>query len=68
MSQLTNEELWLIKNSLAHETSLIRLYRAASQNTDDPVLRGKWEEYTAQHIGHRDVLRSFLEQEGWYHE
>lgn len=60
MPHLTKQELQLLRQSLQYEESLIQLYRSASQTTDDPVLRGKWEEIAAKHGEHHRQLLSYL--------
>lgn len=60
MPNLTTQELQMIRQSLENEKSLIQLYRTASQTTDDPVLRGKWEEITAAHQEHWNRLLGYL--------
>ncbi len=58
---LTKQELTLIKQSILQEKELIALYQTVAQKTNDPVLRGKWQESAAAHHTHLNKLKEFLE-------
>lgn len=61
MASLTKQELILIKQSLLQEQSLIALFTREAEKTNDPVLRGKWQEAAATHETHKNKLKFFLE-------
>ncbi len=61
MPSLTKQELILIKQSLLQEQSIIEIFTKAAEKTNDPVLRGKWQEAAATHQTHKNKLKSFLE-------
>ncbi len=62
MPSLTKQELILLKQSILQEKSVIQIFKDAAEQTNDPVLRGKWQEAAATHQTHLRKLKVFLEQ------
>ncbi|MBR3844302.1 MAG: hypothetical protein IKM39_02215 [Clostridia bacterium] len=61
MPSLTKQELLILKQSILQEKSLIKAFETAAEQTNDPILRGKWQEAAATHQTHYRKLQTFFE-------
>ena len=60
MAQITTKELGAIGDSLALEENLIAKYRFYACNTEDNMLKNKYEKIAEAHQHHYDELFSHL--------